>query len=400
MTQYQKNVLGSDPYVLFDSVSGYYYCYTTSEDWYDKEQAFYIYKSKDLLNWEFVRYALDLKDKNTWGKDWYWAPECYYNPNNNHYYLFYSARVKTDLVEKYFEDPQYLESCRIGVAVSKSPEGPFVNITNEPLDYYPFDNDYISICDVSNNVFELNDATLLKNAPKGKYIPIIDVNLLFDDDRIFMYFSRCCYMNCRYDEKYKKFIEESNVAGIELETDWWFDKEAKMMPKVKEKYRCYDPIFKRRRDKFITLISYEKEQQEWENKHINDYENFNKTRRNRRWAEGSTTFIMNINNTKKYCLTYSCNYFIGKHYGVGIAFSDEPLKDYKKYENNPIIVQNEKESVFSTGHGSVVYYNDELYYFLHGRDKIDNPRILYVTKLKIENNKVEHTELIKCKLIK
>ena len=70
-----KSVIGADPYVLFDKKSGYYYCYATSNTKHNK--TFYIYKSKDLINWEFVDYALDTL-KNNWGKDWYWAPECYY----------------------------------------------------------------------------------------------------------------------------------------------------------------------------------------------------------------------------------------------------------------------------------------------------------------------------------
>lgn len=390
----EKKVVGADPYVLYDEVSGNYYCYATGGS---NNKSFFIYKSKDLINWVFINYALDLTHPNIWGKDWFWAPECYYNPNNKHYYLFYSARVKDELTEKYFLDSKYLETCKIGVAVSSSPEGPFVNITNEPLDYYPFDEEYKPIEDISNNYFELHDDLLLNNVSKGKHIPIIDVNLLFDDDKIYMYFSRCCYMNCRFDKNFNKFIEESHIAGVELDTEWWFDKEAKTMPKIKSQYHNINVKTKVRQDKFATLISYYLEAQEWENRHINDYEKFNKTERNRRWSEGSTTFIVKDNDKKKYYLTYSCNYFSDKYYGVGIASSDTPLGKYKKYENNPIIVQN--DNVLSTGHGSVVYYNNELYYFLHGRDEIDNPRILYVTKLKINDNKVTHTELIKCNLI-
>ena len=95
-----KNVvISADPYVLFDEKTDTYYCYSTNDG---VNKAFSIHKSKNLLDWEFVDYALDLNHKNIWGKDWFWAPECYYNPNNQHYYLFYSARVKDDLAHKYF----------------------------------------------------------------------------------------------------------------------------------------------------------------------------------------------------------------------------------------------------------------------------------------------------------
>lgn len=390
-----NSVIGADPYILFDEKSNNYYCYATGSS---GNKQFFIYKSKDLINWEFVNFALDLNHPKIWGKDWFWAPECYYNPNNDHYYLFYGARVKDELAEKYFYDSKYLETCKIGVAVSKSPEGPFVNISDEPLDYYPYDEDYLAIEDVCDNVFEVKGDALLKDAPKGKHIPIIDVNLLFDENRIYMYFSRCCYMNSRFDEQSQKFIEESHVCGVELDTEWWYDKDASQMPKIKQDYYKFDEKLGIRKDKFITLISYGLESQEWENRHINDYEKYNKSRRNRRWSEGSTTFVIDENNEKIYCLTYSCNFFGDQYYGVGIAFSKEPMTGFKKHKENPIIVQS--ENVYSTGHGSVVYHNNEMYYFLHGREEINNPRILYVTKLKINDNKVTHTELIKCNLIK
>ena len=100
-------VIGADPHVLYDDKSGYYYCYATSGDHTGK--FFHIYKSKDLVEWQDLGFALDTS-VNCWGKDWYWAPECYYNPNNDKYYLFYSARVKDELTEEYFEDKDYFFS--------------------------------------------------------------------------------------------------------------------------------------------------------------------------------------------------------------------------------------------------------------------------------------------------
>ena len=68
MKNIQKDVMVGDPYVFFDECSSYYYCYATSNDWKDKGKAFYIYKSKNLIDWEFVNYALDLRDKNISGQ--------------------------------------------------------------------------------------------------------------------------------------------------------------------------------------------------------------------------------------------------------------------------------------------------------------------------------------------
>lgn len=390
------NVLGADPYVLFDSKSGYYYCYCTSNN--GKNGQFYIYKSKDLINWSFVSYALNTDVKN-WAKGWYWAPECYFNPNNQYYYLFYSALVKDELIETYFGDPNYAECTKIGVAVSKSPEGPFININDRPLDYYPYDPDYRDIDRITDNVFDPNlDLDKCRNAPKGTYLSTIDVNLFFDDNRIFLYYSRCCYHNCVFDEEYHKYIEESNILGIELDTEWWFDKNASKMPTIKKEFIGYNQDKSRRQDKFVNIINYHSDPQSWENGHICDYEN--KKLRNRRWAEGSTTFKHLIDGKTKYCVTYSCNCFENELYGVGIAFSDSPLGHYKKYENNPIIHQIASESLYSTGHGTIIEKDGSLHYFFHGRDNVKEDRILYVGDLHINDlDNVSVDNIIKCKLI-
>lgn len=387
-----KNVIGADPYVLYDKVTGYYYCYATSN--VDNIKQFYIYKSKDLINWEFVDYALDLR-KNNWAKDWYWAPECYYNPNNGYYYLFYSARLKDELTSEYFYEDKYEENCKIGVAVSKSPEGPFINITDRPIDYYPYDKNYLDVDKVYENTFEKNidyDKRFL--APRGGYLSMIDVNLFFDEEKIYMFYSRCCYRNCLYDEEYNRFVEESNIVAVELNTDWWYDKEAKTMPTIKKEYSSYSED--RRQDKFVNIITYHNEPQNWENGHIFDYDKG--IGRNRRWSEGSTTFVRNINGKKKYCITYSCNNFQNALYGVGIAFSDSPLGPYKKYERNPIIHQIEEESLYSTGHGTIVEMNDELYYFLHGRENVDEERVLYCAKIDINADDVNVGKVTICSL--
>ena len=391
----KKNVIiSADPYVMFDEKRQCYYCYSTNDS---ENKAFSIHKSTNLQDWVFVNYALDLTHPNIWGKDWFWAPECYYNSNNNHYYLFYSARVKNELTTKYFFEEDYEESCKIGIAVSKSPEGPFVNLTSEPLDFSPFDFDYLHINDIADNVFELEDNLLLAKASQGSYIPAIDANLFIDHNRMVLYFSRCCYRNCRYDDEFKRFIEASNVACVELDTAWWFDKEAKMMPTIKKEYITYDEKG-RRRDKFITLISYQTEAQAWENAHVDDYNIYQKKRKNRRWSEGGTTFPLVIDGKIKYGMTYSCNCYEDSDYAVGIAFADNPMGPFKKYELNPIIKAIDG-GVCSTGHGSLVYHNEEWYYFLHARLDVGQPRILCYTKLFFQNSQILSDEIVVCNSI-
>lgn len=389
----ENEIIAADPFVLYDSKSNLYYAYSTNDA---PNKAFSIHKSKDKINWEFVDYALDLTDERIWGRDWFWAPECYYNPNNGHYYLFYSARLKKELTEKHFIDYNYEEDAKIGVAISKSPEGPFVNMSNQPMDFYPYDFEYSNVELSGKSLFELTDDSILAETTKGNYIPCIDANLLIEEDRIVMYFSRCCYMNCRYDTEYKRFIESSNVACVELKMDWWYDKTASIEPSIKEEYKTF--YQGKRRDRFITLISYQQEPQRWENGHIDDYKLFDGKRKNRRWSEGSTTFPVVFNGKRCYGLTYSCNCYEDKDYAVGIAFATNPLGPFKKYTGNPIIVGN--DDVCSLGHGSLVVENDEMYYFLHGRTVLENPRVLCFTKINISDDKVTSGEVKVGSLIK
>ena len=144
------NCRGADPYIFFDPKSEFYYIYATDSLKDEEGYSFIVYKTKDLTHLEYVGYALDI-NHNRWGKDWFWAPIVLFNPNNNLYYMFYSARVKDELLEKYFHNPKYEEGCKIGVATSSSPEGPFRNITNEPIDYSPFDKNYLNVEDISEN---------------------------------------------------------------------------------------------------------------------------------------------------------------------------------------------------------------------------------------------------------
>lgn len=379
-------IIGADPHVIFDDKSKNFYAYTTSN--INKGKTFVIYRSKDLLSWEYVSEALVTDDDKTWGKDWFWAPECYYSKEADRYFLFYSAKVKDSILKDHFYDDSYEECCKIGVATSKSPEGPFINITNQPIDYYPYDAKVYdlepALEDKYNGRISLKQAK--KIAKKGAYISQIDANILFDGDKMYLYYSRCCYRNWVYDKERKKFIEESNINCVEITTDWFFDKEGKTMPQVLDKYKTIKDG--QRRDKYHSIISYHKDPQAWENAHVNDYSLYNGIKKDRRWSEGSTTFTRDVNGKKTYFITYSCNNFENQLYGVGYATSSSPIKGFKKSKLNPIIHQRPEMNLYSTGHGSWINYGGEDYYLFHGRDAIDEPRILYLSNFKFEGKNI------------
>lgn len=390
-----KKCIGADPYVLYDIKSGNYYCYATSNE--PNKNQFYLYKSSDLLHWSYLGYALDLS-KNNWSKDWYWAPECYYNPNNGYYYLFYSARVKDELTEEYFGRLDYLESAKIGVAVSKSPEGPFFNINDRPMDYYPFDYDNLNVEDVYEDYFKQGiDLSRLKHNVHGTYVSAIDANVLFEEERMYLFFSRCCYKSANYDLEFKKFIEESTVSVVELNTDWWYAQNADVMPTVKEEFKKV--INGKRQDLYTQVINYSNEPQAWENGHVYDYEQSNGKMPNRRWTEGSTSFVVEFDGEKTYGLIYSCNNFESPLYGVGIAFADKVEGPYKKYKDNPIIHEKPEESLYSTGHGCIVEKDGKQYYVFHGRCAVTSDRVLYRGELHInEKDDIKVDNIVVCEL--
>lgn len=97
----------ADPYImLHDNV---YYAYGTSSD-----RGFEVYYSDNLEAWrKHPQLLLDKKD--SYADRWFWAPEVYYNKENNKFYLFYSADE------------------HICVATSDSPLGPFSQSDKRPM---------------------------------------------------------------------------------------------------------------------------------------------------------------------------------------------------------------------------------------------------------------------------
>jgi hypothetical protein len=101
-----------------------------------------VYRSADLVTWEKAAPgALPVNDPKQWGNTWFRAPEVYYNPRTRLYFLLYAARSDAD-AQAWFGYANFEEPCKIGVAVSRSPAGPFHNIASHPIDYNPYDPAY------------------------------------------------------------------------------------------------------------------------------------------------------------------------------------------------------------------------------------------------------------------
>ena len=310
-----------DPFILRASDEKFY-MYGTTEGL----NGFKTCSSSDLIRWKDEGQVFEGVTPDSWAVNCFWAPEVY--ERNGKYYLWYSANWKDNSNNE-------LENFRIGVAVADQPTGPFRDLFCRPV----FDPGY----------------------------PVIDANILFDDDagRVYLYYSRCCYKHPVeseiadwakaqgwYDE-----IEESWIYGVELKPDFSGiigDPQLLLSPPGK----MNDP------------------QSEWESRSVTSREV------NRRWTEGS--FILKEEDT--YYMLYSANFFGGKNYAVGYATAKNPLGPFEKANNNPVLQKNTESggNVTGTGHCMVLDINKQRYCVYHGRtQETGENRVAFINRLEI-----------------
>ena len=372
----------ADPYVLHDPRSGYYYAYSTegADPGYD----FAVYRSADLVTWEKAAPgALPVNDPNQWGTDWFWAPETYYNARTGLYFMFYAARSAPN-AQQWFGYADYEEPCKIGVAVSRSPAGPFHNIANHPIDYNPYDPSYHDVNLIMGPDQMKPPATLQQGetAPLGTYIPQIDPDLLFGSDgQITLYFSRNAYRNWVWDSDLGKYIEESNILAVPLTRSWWDDPTGQTMPTIAPAYRGAEQGTSGgpagpRRDGWVRVVDYDHDKQPWENADVNDYATTGGQLKDRRWEEGPEIIAIRWHGATRYYLTYSANNSQGPQYAVGYAVANTPLGPFHKSPANPILHADPAIGEYSTGHGSYALSPDgsQLYYVHHGRPTSTEPQ--------------------------
>lgn len=115
----------ADPEILYSNKTGKYYIYSTTDGkpgWGGYK--YYVYSSADLKEWKNEGVALDAKsDQIAWANGNLWAPAAIEVKQKNgsyKYYLYFSAR------------PNDNGRKQMGVAVSDSPTGPFVDL-GQPL---------------------------------------------------------------------------------------------------------------------------------------------------------------------------------------------------------------------------------------------------------------------------
>jgi beta-xylosidase len=314
------DVAFGDPYILHAS-DGMYYMVGTG----GVRDGFKMYSSSDLMEWKDEGRIFQGNTDTSWCVANFWAPELY--EHNGKFYLFYSADWR--------ENPDNaLENFLIGYAVSDNPTGPYIDVLNRPI----FNPGY----------------------------PIIDVNLLFEDDKVYLYYSRVCYKHpveseiAQWAREQGMFdeIEESWIYGIEMKPDF--------------SGVIGEPVLLLR-----PPLTMDDKQAEWESRSVTSGEV------NRRWTEGSFIF----KHSDIYYMMYSANFFGGENYAVGYATSDHPLGPFTKADNNPVLQKNVEEGgiVTGTGHNMVLFTPEgDMLCVYHGRtSQTGNARLVFIDHMEI-----------------
>ncbi|MCM3440377.1 family 43 glycosylhydrolase [Metabacillus halosaccharovorans] len=164
----------ADPFILKDGEDYYLYPTKDSDGWvYEK---FHVFHSKNLIDWDGPHLALDLNDVS-WAHTKAWAPGI--TKYNGKYYMYFSAEAQ------------------IGVAVSDSPMGPFVDILGRPL----ITKDEYDCQSIDADLFidDDNHPYLLWGQGKCWIVPLEKDMVTFKTDPILL--SDQLYENCRKDPK-------------------------------------------------------------------------------------------------------------------------------------------------------------------------------------------------------
>ncbi len=174
----------ADPEILYSNKTGKYYIYSTTDGkpgWGGYN--YYVYSSADLKEWKNEGVALDAKsDQIAWANGNLWAPAAIEVKQKNgsyKYYLYFSA------------NPNDNGRKQMGVAVSDSPTGPFVDLGQpllaknhpgcngqlidvdvfmDPVSKKPYlywGNGFMAGAELESNMTKIKDETVTVMTPKG-----------------------------------------------------------------------------------------------------------------------------------------------------------------------------------------------------------------------------------------
>lgn len=246
-----------------------YYMYATSS-----KSGIFVWKGSELDKLSLV--GLCYKREDSFGYECFWAPEVVRRADGK-YVMHMTARDRADGV------------LRTGVAISDSPEGPFIDaVRGKPM-------------------FDVGTAT-------------IDASCLIDGERAYLFFVKDCSTNI------VDGVHTSQIFAAELD---------RSLTKLTS-----EPVLVSTPDK------------PWERKILGaPTEGLLKKGKTDPggflWNEGPSV----VKHGDKYYLTYSCNCFDSRDYSVGFATAGDPLGPYTKFEGNPILKYIDGE-ISGPGHNS------------------------------------------------
>lgn len=200
---YRNDLLetGADPCVIKvneGEYDGWFFLYGTTDT--TSNTAYACWKSKDLNNWQAVSICF-VPESSSWGQSSLWAPGVIYDPTDGKYYLFYSAQNSAS---------GYYNTKYLGMAVSDSPAGPFVQYTGTNGN-----GDAISLADPIFDIRKAKDAPFFKTE-YAKKVNSYKANSSFIDACPFIASdgSKYLYM-CR-----SRNANKTNVISVVKMKDW------------------------------------------------------------------------------------------------------------------------------------------------------------------------------------
>lgn len=284
---------------------------------------FTCYSSTDLINWTYCSQAFT-PQSYSWGTRTLWAPEVAYDADKDLYYLFYSATYQ-DLLDRGEADGSFA-ACVLNVAVSESPEGPY-------LEY----NEYVLRKEAEANGTTVTDAQVQEAVSTPTYDQALFHDALPEDEKTgsFIAIDPSPFVDPVTGTKYLLMardrqgdIQHSWIYIVEME-DW-----------ATPKYET------------LTRLTYA------------DDAGYERTGNS---INEGPQMTYNPNNGKYY-LTFSVNDYGNATYCTGQAVGDSPLGTFRKLkteEGGLFIYSADNENVSGAGHHFMLTVNGQMYAVYH-----------------------------------
>ncbi len=381
------NIFGGDSDVIYvpkerDPVyGGYFYQYTSGNflhtSWIEPHQsfAFSCLRSPDLNNWTTVGAVDNGYAVRFLSGDWVvrdcWAPEAEYDPETDHYYIFFSAKTHKYTVGGHYDIDFDRTNFHFAVAASPTPVGPFTLVTAE--EYYTWKNEPLRRNDLGQ-VVNRNGETVTRKKPLfdiAKHFGLdypwgaIDISPFIDDDgTLYLYFSKHWTNEEWLATRTNDYIYDCLSIWCIKMIDWItpdYDS-LRMVTYPSSKATYYKGVGPIHDDCSYVIVPFD----EYDPGYGEDDNRLN---------EGAQVVThISADGKKRYYLTYSQTGFAQRNYGCYQAVADSPFGPFIKLgrERAAIGVNTANDYMTGVGHHAYCQAGDELFciYWVHA-DPLD-----------------------------